>query len=112
MGAGSRSGRRAGYCAGFNTPGYANPEVPAGLRKGMAHRRGVWGSGPIAGGRGWRHRFFATDRPDRMYFDHYPAPAQPFDAKLEKEFLKKRSQSLQSELDDINKRLENMDSNS
>ena len=37
MGMGSMTGRGAGYCAGFNTPGFANPAP----RMGMAFRRGV-----------------------------------------------------------------------
>ena len=43
MGMGPRSGRGAGFCAGYNVPGYANP-VPG---------RGAWGAGRGLGcGRG------------------------------------------------------------
>jgi hypothetical protein len=76
---------------------------------GMAHRRGGWGGGPTVGGRGWRNRFFAVGGPERMYFGGYPTPPQPDDPKLEKEFIENRSQTLQSELEAINKRLKNID---
>lgn len=49
MGMGPMTGRGAGYCAGFNTPGFVNP-VP---RMGMAFRRGAGFYGRSAGfGRG------------------------------------------------------------
>ena len=42
LGQGPMTGRRMGYCAGYNTPGFANP-----LNRG-GFGRGYWG-----GGRGW-----------------------------------------------------------
>ncbi|ADL11972.1 DUF5320 domain-containing protein [Acetohalobium arabaticum] len=39
-GEGSQTGRNAGYCSGFDQPGYANDEVP---RQRLAHRRGKRG---------------------------------------------------------------------
>ncbi|MBP9026141.1 MAG: DUF5320 domain-containing protein [Phycisphaerae bacterium] len=54
LGQGAKTGRGAGYCAGFRMPGYMNP-LPG---------RGRWAadrSGPASGGgRGWRRRFYAT----------------------------------------------------
>jgi hypothetical protein len=41
----------AGYCAGFESPGYVNRGPGFGFGRG-------WGRG--GGGRGWRHRFHAT----------------------------------------------------
>ena len=51
MGMGPRTGRAAGYCAGYDMPGYMNP-IPG---------RGFWGSG--GWGRGWRHWYHATGLP-------------------------------------------------
>ncbi len=48
MGAGPMTGRGAGFCAGFNRPGFAN-------RPGFGRMGG--------GGRGWRHWFHATGLP-------------------------------------------------
>lgn len=56
MGQGPRTGRGAGYCSGYNMPGYANP-LPG---------QGFWGRGPGrggrmgGGGRGRRNWFYAT----------------------------------------------------
>lgn len=61
QGAGPMTGRAAGYCAGWNVPGYANPGV-AGYGRG-----GGWGWGR-GGGRGWRHRrwFHAAGLPPQQ----------------------------------------------
>ena len=50
MGLGPMTGRGAGLCAGYAAPGFAN----------FTPRRGFWGRGRGGGGRGWRHRFYAT----------------------------------------------------
>lgn len=56
LGQGPRTGRAAGYCAGYDMPGYMNP-IPGRGYWGMGHGRGGgWGGG----GRGWRHWFYAT----------------------------------------------------
>ena len=49
-GMGPMTGRAAGYCAGYPTPGFANP-VPG---------RGAWGWGRGRGGWGRRNWFHAT----------------------------------------------------
>lgn len=57
MGMGPMTGRAAGYCSGYEIPGYANP----GPRMGMAWGRG-WGGG-WGRGRGWRRGYHATGMP-------------------------------------------------
>ena len=104
MGDGAMSGRAAGFCAGSNRPGFANPAAPGGTGMRMGRRGGGWGA-PTAGGRRWRCRSFATRRMGQMYFGGYTPSPQPFSPELEKEFLRNRSQVLQSELDAVNKRL-------
>jgi hypothetical protein len=54
-GMGPMTGRAAGYCAGYDMPGYANP----------VGGRGLWGRGCGGGrgGRGWRNQFYATGVP-------------------------------------------------
>lgn len=54
MGMGPMSGRGAGYCAGFATPGFASRLFGGGFWG--------WGRGR-GGGRGWRHMFYATGLP-------------------------------------------------
>ena len=51
QGMGSMTGRGLGYCAGYNTPGFANP-AGAGLGRGMAWGRG----GGFGMGRGMAFR--------------------------------------------------------
>jgi len=56
LGQGPRTGRAAGFCAGYDRPGYMNP-IPGRGYWGMGRGRGGgWGGG----GRGWRHWFYAT----------------------------------------------------
>jgi hypothetical protein len=91
---GPMTGRAAGYCAGFNAPGYANP-VPG---------RG-FGAGFGGGGRGWRHWFYATGLPGWARAG-FTAPYWNPGPEEEKEVLKARADALQSELDGIKRRLE------
>jgi len=48
---GPMTGRAAGYCAGFGSPGFLNRGPGFGFGRGF---------GRGGGGRGWRHRFHAT----------------------------------------------------
>jgi hypothetical protein len=98
-----RSGRAAGYCAGFDMPGYANPGPGRGFGMGLGWGRGFGGRG--GGGHGWRHMFYATGRPGWMRFGGNAAPYQKPDPNLEKQELKDQAEELQSELDFIKNRL-------
>lgn len=98
MGVGAKTGRAAGYCAGFEMPGYANPAPGRGL--GMGSGRGYGG-----GGRGWRHWFYATGLPGWMRFGGYAAPYPKPDPEMEKQALKNQAEALQSELEFTKKRL-------
>lgn len=58
MGQGPMTGRGAGYCAGFNAPGYANPVPRAGLGLRRGFGRGFTNSPTYSGaGRGFRGGF-------------------------------------------------------
>jgi hypothetical protein len=112
------SGRRAGYCAGYDAPGFANPVPGRGYGRGWFGgwgygRGGGWGYGRGGGGRGWRHRFYATGRPGwARYADVYgppweypPAPTQ----EQELEGLKHEAEWLKDQLDAISKRIEELE---
>jgi len=107
MGMGPMTGRAAGFCAGFGMPGYANPTPGGGM--GFGRGRGFRGGG--GGGRGWRHGFNATGQPGWMRFGGYDAPYgysapyQKLDPELERQALESQLQALQTELENINKRL-------
>ncbi len=107
-GMGPMTGRGAGYCAGYSVPGYANPWPRAGL--GMAWGRG----GPMGGGRGWRHMYYATGLPGWVRFGAPPVwGAPPVGAvptpEQEAEFLRAQAEQLQAELDAINERLSKLE---
>lgn len=102
IGMGPMTGRAAGYCAGFGVPGFLNPG-PAG---GFGRR--FWGR---MGGRGWRHWFWATGLPGWMRSGWWATPlAQPVPAETEKQWLKHQAEFLQARLDEIRKRLSELES--
>jgi len=57
MGMGPMTGRAAGFCAGYNLPGYANPVPGRGFGMGFG---GGFGRGRGGGGRGRRNMYYAT----------------------------------------------------
>jgi len=98
MGFGPMTGRRAGYCAGYAMPGYANPWM---------------GRGWFGHGRGWRHRYWATGlpgwaRPNYGWpvYGTQPLPSESeLTPKTEMDMLKRESEFLKSQLDDIQSRI-------
>jgi hypothetical protein len=112
MGMNPMSGRGAGYCAGFDVPGYMNAPhwggfgMAYGRGRGFPGRGGGWGlGGRAAAGRGWRHRFYATGVPGWMRSERYEAPYERPHTKQEKRALENQAEELQSQLDFIRKRL-------
>ena len=109
-GMGPMTGRAAGYCAGYNTPGFANPTFGGGYRG--AGRGGFGG-----GGRGHRNMYYATGLPGWARFGGapYAAPygAQPNVAQTTPEqelgYLKDQAQYFQDSLGNINKRIEELE---
>lgn len=107
---GELTGRGAGFCAGFNVPGYANPMAARGFGAGGGFGRGRGflprGAG---GGRGWRNMFYATGLPGWARFGGYGVPyatqAGNPDPEQMRQFLRGQAEGLQSELDLIKKRL-------
>ncbi len=112
MGMGAMTGRAAGLCAGFSAPGYANPIPGRGF--GMGFGRGSFG-GRGGGGRGRRNMYYATGLPGWMRDPGYAAPygfqsnyMKP-DPQMEKQTLRGQADALQSELDFIRKRLDEIE---
>jgi hypothetical protein len=101
-GAGPMTGRSAGFCAGYQAPGYANSVGGRGFR---GRGRGFWGRG---GGRGWRNWFNATGLPGwlRAGFSRQPTPV---DKKQELAGLKQQEELLQNNLSQINERIEQLE---
>ena len=112
MGMGSMTGRGAGYCAGSGMPGYANDTPGRGFGGGLGRGRRS-GSGFF--GRGRQGRSYAAGRPQRMRSEGYgtpyayPPPDRVPDPDMEKQALNNQARLLQSELDEIKKRLAKME---
>lgn len=105
-GRGANTGRAAGFCAGFDMPGYANPAQIHGVGMGFGrgcptHTRGFGGS------RGGRNKFYATGgHPGQARFGGYSADStHNLDPKREKQLLKRQAEDLQAEIDSVHKRL-------
>ena len=99
MGQGPMTGRGAGYCAGYDGPGYANPIS----RRGVGFGRGGVGLPRYGGGRGrgYRNWYRATGLPG--WQRAYP-PVQPT-AKEEKEMIKEEKEILQEEMNALKERM-------
>ena len=104
-GLGPMTGRAAGFCAGYPVAGYMNPVGP----------RGYWGWGRgRGGGRGWRNRFYATGltgwQRASMGYPAYGAPAAAvMSREQELETLKGQAEYFEGALEDIKKRLEELE---
>jgi hypothetical protein len=111
-GIGRLSGRGAGYCAGYDMPGFANPVPGRGFGMGFGR-----GAGFAGGGYGRRNCFYATGQPGWMRFGGYgaggnaePIPAMRPDPEMEKQALRTQVEVLETELDFIRKRIAALES--
>lgn len=113
FGLGPMTGRAAGYCAGYDMPGCMNPGRGGGFF-GFG-RHGFWGRGSGAG-RGWRHRYFATGLQGWAGYAQGPRwPGAPgaqaaWTSEQQMEVLREQSRFLEKSLDDVRKRLEELES--
>jgi hypothetical protein len=103
MGMGPVSGRGAGYCAGYDAPGFAQPAGGRGFGRGRG--RGFRGGG-FGGGRGWRNRFWATGLTGwQRAGAQAPIDPAPHD---NRQALQAQAAALREELEAINRRLDQM----
>ena len=119
-GMGPMTGRAAGYCAGYGTPGFANTVPGRGFGRGF----GIGGGFGRGGGWGRRNWFYETGLPgwqraaygypayggDMPYNMPYsPAPYAPYAAGFSKEdelnALKGQAEYFEASLKDIKKRM-------
>lgn len=105
MGMGPMTGRGAGYCAGYNAPGYMNAAGGGGF--GMGFRHGWRGAG---WGGGWRHQGYAAGMPGwgRANYNYPPAWTAPT-KEQETQTLKQQAEWLKEQLDSITQRIEEME---
>jgi hypothetical protein len=105
MGMGPMTGRAAGYCAGNDMPGYINP-IPG---------RGFWGRG--GWGRGWRRGYYAAGFPSWAPYGAGMTPYQAYGGpyvpqptpEQELEVLKGQAKYFQDALQDISKRIQELE---
>ena len=103
------TGRAAGYCAGYAVPGFANRGVGFG-------RRPFGRGGGFVGGRGWRHRFYATGVPGWMGAGYGPAWGTPAVAPFtepgkedQARVLKEQARLLEESLAETKRRLDELE---
>ncbi|MCI0513715.1 DUF5320 domain-containing protein [candidate division KSB1 bacterium] len=102
LGMGPRTGRGAGFCAGYNMAGYANP-IP-GQRASWGVGRGFFGRG-----RGHRHWFYATGLPLWARHPFYGAPAMVIAPEQELNYLKDQAEYLATSMEEIQKRIQELE---
>jgi len=107
---GPRTGRAAGFCAGFGMPGYLNP-IGRGGGAGFGRGRGFWNRGFGGGGFGWRNMFAATGLPGWTRFGGYPGAYAKPDPEEEKQALKAEAAGLEAEIEAIKSRLAEIEKN-
>ncbi len=92
-GLGPRTGRGAGYCAGYGAPGSVNP---------------VFGGAGFGFGRGWSNRYYATGIPAwrREGFAYSRGPV--FTAEDELSFLRNEAEFLRKRLEQVQNRISSM----
>ena len=101
MGQGPMTGRAAGHCAGYDTPGFENPNAGRGRGMGFGRGRG--------GGRGWRNMYHATGLPGWLRQGFTPLPEQRPGPDVERQALRNQVQALQSQLELVQKRLSELE---
>ncbi|MGC9225360.1 MAG: DUF5320 domain-containing protein [Terracidiphilus sp.] len=104
LGQGPRTGRGAGLCAGSVVPGNLNSSPSPGMGRG--------GRGGF--GRGWRHRFNATgprgwQRASEAPNAAAPVPFAPAADERQIAALKGQTESLQKSLNQMQKRIEELE---
>ncbi|MGB5912006.1 MAG: DUF5320 domain-containing protein [Promethearchaeia archaeon] len=111
-GLGSLTGRGLGYCAGYDSPGYTKG-FGMGLGRGWGRGRGVSRGVGYGRGRGWSYR-------GPIYtpvYTSYPSGIIPKITpenqltmlKQEKEYLETDMNGIKSAIDDISKRIEELE---
>ena len=117
-GQGPMTGRGLGYCAGYSTPGYTKgPGLGRGWGRGFGYGRGLgWGRG---GGRGWG--FWGAGYTPYIAASPVYNPLVPGAAlnispenqlamlKQEKEYLESEMKGITKAMEDINKRISELE---
>ncbi len=116
-GMGQMTGRAAGFCAGYNTPGYMNPAGGRGMDAG-----GGFGGG-FGRGRGRRNQYYASGLPGWQRasmgmpargapgYAFAPGPGYAPAPEQEANSLRSQAEYLENSLAEIRKRIEELEKN-
>jgi len=106
-GLGPMTGRAAGYCAGYSVPGFMNPSggrLGLGFGYGRGYGRGFGrGMGRGYGRAYWPAYSYPTTTPPTAYGGGFYQP--PVEPKQEMEMLAEEAKYLKEQLEEINKRI-------
>ena len=108
IGLGPMTGRAAGVCAGYPSPGYANPVGGRGYRG--------FGRGFRGGGRGRRNGYYASGMPGwervaqgmHAWGGYAGGVSTAPNAEQEQQALKQQAENLQQSLNSINRRIDEL----
>ena len=103
MGMGSMTGRGAGFCAGYNTPGYTNPVAGRGMGYGRGMGFGMGRGRGLGFGRGYGAGFGWRSVGINM-------PGVQMSSQQEAEILKNQANMMQGEINSINARIKELES--
>ncbi len=108
LGQGPRTGRGAGYCSGYNVPGYANPVFGRGSDFGRGMGRGWRNWARVDGLPGWQKERMGY--PARGGWGYYPTAYLPVHppVKQEKEMIKEEMNALKEEMKILEDRLKEL----
>jgi len=95
-GTGPMTGRRAGFCAGYQVPGFMNPIQGRGYGFGFGRGAG------FGRGRGRGRGFGAVGQPVQVNWGYQPSEISPDE---EKQMLASQVESLQQQLEAVSSRL-------
>jgi hypothetical protein len=102
-GLGPMTGRRAGYCSGFQSPGSMNLGCFGFSGRGM-------GRGWSGRGRGWRNWYQATGMPGWARVGYgYPSFGAGFTPEDEVDVLKDQAEFLKQKLNEVEKRISTLE---
>ena len=100
LGRGSMTGRAAGFCAGYPSPGYANPSFGQGFGRGWGRGfgRGFWGRRTL-----WRGPLYQDP-----YYPPFRGVFPTQNKEEEKTYLEEMVKGLEEEIKDIRARIKEL----
>ncbi len=110
-GMGPMTGRAAGYCAGYNVPGYMNPVGGrgAGFGGGFGRGRGLRNQYYATGMTGWQRAAMGMPAWGAPGYGYAPPPGYAPTPEQETSALKSQTEYLENSLAEIRKRMEELE---